>query len=85
MRRASVRAHVKHGVLIRQALPDSVADADAAVLQLDDTDSDAVHIQNEIGPPLMVPVKSDLLGAIAKSRFTGTPQRNRLWPALLLS
>src|SRR5690606_15906303 len=39
--------------LIGKALAEALADADAAVLQLQDADGDAIHIQNEIGPALM--------------------------------
>ena len=49
-------------LLVGKALPDAVADGDAAVLQFEHADGDAVHIQHEVGPPLVVAVQRDFLG-----------------------
>ena len=50
------------GCLIGKALADAVADADAAVLQFDYADGDAVDIEHQIGPPLMIALERHLLG-----------------------
>ena len=49
-------------LLIREVLTDAIADAHAAVLQLQNGDSDAIHIQHDVGPPLLVPLERHLLG-----------------------
>ncbi len=49
-------------LLVGEALPDAVADGDAAVLQLQHADGDAVHVQHEVGPPLVVALERHLLG-----------------------
>src|ERR1019366_6235829 len=41
-------------LLVGKALPDAVADADAAILQFQYSDGDAVHIQHQVRPPLMI-------------------------------
>ena len=43
-------------------LPDAVADGDAAVLQLQHADGDAIDVQHEVGPPLVVALERHLLG-----------------------
>ena len=53
---------VEHRLLVGQALPDAVADGDAAVLQLQHADGDAVDIQHEVGPPLVVALERHFLG-----------------------
>ena len=49
-------------LLIGEILTDTVADAHAAVLQLQNADGDAIHIQHDVRPPLMVPLERHLLG-----------------------
>ena len=49
-------------LLVGKALADAVADGDAAVLQFQHADGDAVDIQHEVGPPLVVAVQRDFLG-----------------------
>ena len=41
-------------LLVGEVLADAVADGDAAVLQLQHADGDAVHIEHDVGPPLVV-------------------------------
>ena len=48
-------------LLVRKVLPDAVADGDAAVLQLDHADGDAVDVKHEVGPPLVVAAQRHLL------------------------
>ena len=49
-------------LLVGEALPDAVADGDAAVLQFQHADGDAVDIEHDVGPPLMVALERDFLG-----------------------
>ena len=49
-------------MLIREVLTNAVADAHAAVLQLQNGDRDAIHIQHDVGPPLLVTLERHLLG-----------------------
>ena len=53
---------VEFGLLVGQVLADAVADADAAVLQLQHADGDAVDVEHDVGPPLVVAAQRDLLG-----------------------
>ncbi len=53
---------VEFGLLVGEALPDAVADADAAVLQLDHADGDAVDVQHQIGPALVAALQRDFFG-----------------------
>ena len=45
---------IELGLLIGKALADAVADADPAVFQLQYSDGDAVHIQHQVRPALMI-------------------------------
>ena len=45
---------VKLRLLVGEVLTDAVADADAAILQLDDTDGDAVDVEDEVRTTLLV-------------------------------
>ena len=47
--------------LVRQVLPDAVADAHPAVFQLQHADGDAVHVQNNVGPPFKISFERYLL------------------------
>ena len=49
-------------LLIGEALADAVADTHAAVLQLKNADGDAIHIQHDVGPALVVPLERHFLG-----------------------
>ena len=49
-------------LLIREVLTDAVADAHAAVLQLQDRNGDAIHIQDDVGAPFLVPLEGHFLG-----------------------
>ena len=49
-------------LLVGEVLPDAVADGDAAVLQLDHADGDAVDVEHEVGPPLVVAAQRHFLG-----------------------
>ena len=49
-------------LLVGEALADAVADGDAAVLQLQHADGDAVDVEHEVGPPLVVAVERHFLG-----------------------
>ena len=53
---------VELGLLVGKVLPDAVADGDAAVLQLQHADGDAVDIEHEVRPPLVVALERHLLG-----------------------
>lgn len=53
---------MEHRLLIGKTLPDTIADGDAAVLQLEDTDRDPVDVKHEIRPPVMVALESHFLG-----------------------
>jgi hypothetical protein len=53
---------IKRRLLVREALPDAVADGDAAVLEFQHADGDAVYVKNNIGAPLMVTLERYLLG-----------------------
>ena len=50
------------GCWLERVLPDAVADGDAAVLQLDHADGDAVDVEHEVGPPLVVAAQRHFLG-----------------------
>ena len=50
------------GCWFERLLPDAVADGDAAVLQLQHADGDAVHVEHEVRPPLVVALERHLLG-----------------------
>ena len=67
---------VEFRLLVGEALADAVADGDAAVLQLDHADGDAVDIEHEIGPPLVIAL-SVTSSAMAKSFFSGWLQSMR--------
>ena len=71
---------VEHRRLVRQALPDAVAYADPAVLQLQYPYGDAVQVQHHIRPPLMIPGERHLLGngEIVLLGVTPVDQVNRL-------
>jgi hypothetical protein len=58
------------GCWVREALPDAVADAPTAVLQLQHADGDAMHRQHEVRPPLLVALEHHLLddGAVVLRR-----------------
>ena len=45
---------VELGLLVGEVLADAVADGDAAVLQFQHPDGDAVDVEHEVGPPLVV-------------------------------
>jgi hypothetical protein len=47
---------VEFRLLVGSVLADAVADGDAAVLQLDHAHGDAIYIQHQIGPPLVIAV-----------------------------
>ncbi len=49
-------------LLVRKALSDPIADRDAAILQLDDTDGNAVEVDDQVGASLAVPIDCDLFG-----------------------
>ena len=49
-------------LLVGKVLADAVADGDAAVLQFQHADGDAVDVEHEVGPPLVVAVQGDFLG-----------------------
>ena len=49
-------------LLVGEQLPYAVADGDATVLEFDDTESDPVHVQHKIGPPLKNALEGDLFG-----------------------
>ena len=49
-------------LLVGKALADAVADGDAAVLQFEHADGDAVDVEHEVRPPLVVAVQGDFLG-----------------------
>ena len=49
-------------LLVGEALADAVADGDAAVLQFQHADGDAVDIEHEVGPPLVVALERHFLG-----------------------
>ena len=53
---------VEFRLLVGKVLPDAVADADAAVLQLQHADGDAVDIEHQVGPPLMAALERHFLG-----------------------
>ena len=53
---------VELGLLVGKALADAVADGDAAVLQLQYADGDAVHVQHQVRPALVVAAQRDFLG-----------------------
>ena len=53
---------VELGLLVGEVLADAVADADAAVLQLHHADGDAVDVEHEVGPPLVVALERHFLG-----------------------
>ena len=49
-------------LLVGKVLPDAVADGDAAVFQFQHADGDAVHVQHDVGPPLVIALERHLLG-----------------------
>ena len=49
-------------LLVGEVLADAVADGDAAVLQLQHADGDAVDVEHEVGPPLVVALERHFLG-----------------------
>jgi hypothetical protein len=49
-------------LLVGEQLPNTVADAHAAVLQLHDADGDAVEVEHQVGPPLVPALERHLLG-----------------------
>ena len=52
---------VEFRLLIGQVLADAITNAHAAALEFDNADRDAVHIQRQTGPPLLIPFEGDLL------------------------
>jgi hypothetical protein len=63
-------------LLVGEVLADAVADGDAAVLQFDHADGDAVDVEHQIGPAL-VPALSVTSSAMAKSLAPGSRQSMR--------
>ena len=55
-------ARVEFRLLVGQALANAVADGDAAVFQFQHADGDAVHVQHNVRPALVVAAKRDFLG-----------------------
>jgi hypothetical protein len=53
---------IEFGLLVGETLTDAVANADAAVLQFQHADGDAVDIQHQIGPALVLALEGDFLG-----------------------
>ena len=53
---------VEFRALVREALADAVADGNAAVLQFDHADGDAIEIEHEVRPPLVLASQRDLFG-----------------------
>ena len=49
-------------LLVGEALADAIAEADAAVLELQHADGDAVDVEHDVGPPLVVAPERHLLG-----------------------
>ena len=48
-------------LLVGKVLANAITDADAAALQFQHADSDAVYVENQIGPPLVVAIQGDFL------------------------
>jgi hypothetical protein len=48
--------------LVGKELANAVADGDAAVLEFDDADGDAVDVEDEIRPAFVVAVEGDFFG-----------------------
>ena len=56
------KPRMEHRRLVRQALPDAIADGDAAVLQLQHADGDAVDVEHEVRASLVVAGERHFLG-----------------------
>jgi hypothetical protein len=67
---------VKLGLLIRKTLTDTITDRDAAILKLQHTERDTVDVQDDIGTPLQIATKRDLLRE-PKSFLVGSSQLMR--------
>ena len=50
---------VELGLLVRQALPNAIANADPAVFEFQNANGDAVHVQHQIRPPLLFAFEGD--------------------------
>ena len=53
---------VELGLLVRQALPDAIANADPAVFEFQHANGDAIDVQHQVGPPLLFAFESDFFG-----------------------